>query len=210
MTVSIVIPTWQRHKLLEETIMHIQEQTYKDIEIIVVCDGVDKNIMQYVPLYFDPKKPRTRVVELGFNTSSMLHNSFGIAPLLVGYLMAQGKYIMPWCDDERALTPDHIKKLVNLIETPIQDDIYPNFVYPKVKIWRNGNPDGQETTVIGTDPPKYTQITHYLFRQSNLWEHGLPDFGTHPVDWSLIHKWLNSGVYWAMLDECTFEHRLDN
>jgi glycosyltransferase involved in cell wall biosynthesis len=211
--VSIVIPTWQRLELLLETIAHIEQQTYKHVEIIVVVDGQDKNLAQelvneYWVQYennLDIEHYNIRLVELGRNWSSVLPNSFGIAPLLVGYLMSTGDYIMPWCDDERALVLNHIEKLAYLLDEYSTVD----FVYPKVKIWRNGDPDGSETDIIGTPTPAYGQITHYMFRATNLIKFGMPDWGTHPVDWSLIHKWINNGARWVYLDECTFEHRLD-
>jgi hypothetical protein len=37
----------------------------------------------------------------------------------------------------------------------------------------------------------------------------MPRFGTHPVDWSLVDDWMKAGATWAMLDDCTFSHRLD-
>lgn len=201
--VSIVIPTWQRNELLVECLEHIRNQTYKKIEIIVVSDGIQKLDNYNIKDYFD-----CEVIELGRNWSGLMPKSFGIAPLMVGYLMATGDYIMPWCDDERALVAYHIEKLVYLLDS--DPDV--KFVYPRVKIWRNGNPNGPETAIIGTVPARENQITHYLFRASNLWEYGLPDWNTHPVDWALINKWLSKlegNDTYLMLDDVTFEHRLD-
>jgi hypothetical protein len=143
-------------------------------------------------------------VELGRNWSGLMPDSFGIAPLLVGYLMARGEYVMNWSDDDRALSQSHISRLVDLLEASGAD-----FVYPRVRIWRNGNPDGPETKTIGTDPPEHSQITHMLFRASCLHRFGMPRWGTHPVDWSLVDDWMKAGATWAMLDDCTFSHRLD-
>ena len=205
-TVSIVIPTWQRHTLLKETLENISNQTFLDKEVIIVCDGQDQYLHDYYsfrPSYWDYKFS-VRFVELGRNWSGLMPQSFGIAPLLVGYLMAKGKYIMPWCDDERALTDYHIEKLVYLIEKENVD-----FVYPKVHVWRNGNPYNEENKVIGVHPPEQNQITHYLFKATTLYELGLPRWNTHPVDWSLVEDWLSNGARCAMLDEETFSHRLD-
>ena len=205
--VSVVTPTWQRPELLAETIRHLREQDYQEIvEHIIVSDGPDVrawNVVQEAKLR-GPGYPQVFYRELGRNWSGIMPESFGIAPLTVGYLMAQGDLVMPWCDDERALSADHISRLVDLLASSGAD-----FVYPKVRIWRNGNPAGPETRTIGTDPPRHSQITHYLAYVSNFWRFGMPRWGSHPVDWSLVSDWMERGATWAMLDDCTFSHRLD-
>lgn len=208
--VTAVIPTWQRPELLAETVQHIREQDYPNVEHVVVSDGpddvLDDMLVDDISAHYgrtDAEYP-VHWYQLGRNWSGLMPASFGIAPLTVGYLLARGEYVMPWCDDERALVPDHISRLVDLLESSGAD-----VVYPKVHIWRNGDPDGPETAVIGTDPPTYGQITHYLFRASNLHRFGMPRWGTHPVDWSLVSDWMAAGARWAMLDDCTFSHRLD-
>lgn len=207
--VSIVTPTWQRHGLLREMMAHLETQDYPNLEHVIISDGRDPylypDILGGVRKHLDDGRIlEIRPAELGRNWSGLMPSSFGIAPLTVGYLMARGEYVMPWCDDERALVPDHVSRLVDLLESSGAD-----FVYPKVRIWRNGDPDGPETAVIGTDPPSYCQITHMLFRASCLWRFGMPRWGTHPVDWSLVSDWMERGAIWAMLDDCTFSHRLD-
>lgn len=209
--VTVCTPTWQRPDLLAETIRHVREQDYRPLEHVIVNDGEDDwfdeamNDSAYEHSFCPSEEfVPLRFVELGRNWSGLMPESFGIAPLTVGYLLARGDYVMSWCDDERALVPDHISRLVDLLESSGAD-----FVYPRVKIWRVGDPDGPETAVIGTDPPEYCQITHYLARASCFWRFGMPRWGTHPVDWSLIDDWMKAGAIWAMLPECTFEHRLD-
>lgn len=207
--VSVVTPTWQRPELLAETIRHVREQDYPSIEHVVVSDGQDDGLLERMRwLRSRPSKRAgdwsARSVQLGRNWSGLMPESFGIAPLLVGYLMARGDLIMNWSDDDRALTQSHISRLVDLLESSGAD-----FVYPKVRIWRNGNPAGPETQTIGTDPPRHGQITHMLFRAATLQRFGMPRWGTHPVDWSLVSDWMERGAIWAMLDDVTFSHRLD-
>ncbi len=203
--VSVVTPTWNRPELLLDTVGHVREQDYEHLEHVVVSDGIDMILEGRIRhAYADDSRIDLFFHHLGRNWSGLMPESFGIAPLTVGYLMAHGEYVMVLCDDERMLVPDHITRLVDLLESSGAD-----FVYPRVRIWRNGDPDGPETAVIGTDPPVYTQITHYLFRASCLWRFGMPAWGTHPVDWSLVAGWMRQGARWAMLDDVTFTHRLD-
>jgi glycosyltransferase involved in cell wall biosynthesis len=199
--VTVVTPTWSRPYLLAETMAHVEAQDYPNLEHIVISDGPDERAQGFLEREYGSY---VRFVDLGRNWSGLMPDSFGIAPLMVGYLMARGDLVLPWCDDERSLAPDHISRLVGLLESTGAD-----FVYSKVRIWRNGDPDGPETAIIGTDPPAYGQITHYLFRASNLHRFGMPRWGTHPVDWALVSEWMNAGARWAMLDDCTFDHRLD-
>jgi glycosyltransferase involved in cell wall biosynthesis len=206
--VSVVTPTWQRHDLISGMMSELQDQDYPNLEHVVVSDGEDLWIEDHWHTFRDRRRLRRRIdqryASLGRNWTGLMPESFGIAPLLVGYLMARGDYIMNWSDDDRALTKSHIAKLVNLLESSGAD-----LVYPRVRIWRNGNPAGPETRTIGTDPPQHSQITHMLFRASSLHRFGMPRFGTHPVDWSLVDDWMKAGATWAMLDDCTFSHRLD-
>ena len=70
--VSIVIPTWQRTELLLETLDHIQEQTYKNVEVIIVSDGPQS-------LYnLDLVNRNYSIIELGRNWSGLMPDSFGI------------------------------------------------------------------------------------------------------------------------------------
>ena len=203
--VSVVTPTWQRPELLAETIGHVREQDYPNVEHWVISDGLDNRQPPYVVGLRDALPPVPMQYRyLGRNWSGLAPSSFGIAPLLVGYLMARGEYLMNWSDDDRALTTDHITGLVDLLESSGAD-----FVYPKVRIWRVGDPDGPETAIIGSDPPRHGQITHMLFRASCLHRFGFPRWGSHPVDWSLVSDWMAAGATWAMLDDVTFDHRLD-
>jgi glycosyltransferase involved in cell wall biosynthesis len=210
--VTIITPTWNRPDLLAETIEHVRLQDYPNLEHVIVSDGQDDRLedmmIEDTAEWYGHQDLRgeypVRWHSLGRNWSGLMPASFGIAPLTVGYLMARGEYVLPWCDDERALRTDHISRLVDLLEAENVD-----FAYPKVKIWRAGDPDGPETAIIGTDPPEYGQITHFLARTSNFHRFGMPRWGTHPVDWSLISDWLAAGATWAFLPECTFDHRLD-
>lgn len=207
---SVITPTWQRNDLLMEMIENISAQTYRPLEMVIVSDGPDYRLDN---LLCDggivQQKARTagvpiRYHDLGRNfTTEGPPNSFGIGAITTGMLLARGEYLTVLCDDERMLVPDHFTKLVNLLEETGVD-----FTYPLVRIWRNGNPDGPETAIIGTDPPAYCQITHYVARASLL-RKAMPVFGSHPVDWSLVRDWMAAGATWRMLPEITFSHRLD-
>jgi GT2 family glycosyltransferase len=205
--VSVITPTWQRHDLLMECIENVRAQTYRPLEHIIVSDGPDpevdglightlatfrENDRTYIP---------TRFVELGRNWSTFLPNNFGIGPIVAGLLLARGEYVAVWCDDERAV-PHHLAAMVDLLESSGVD-----FAYPVVQFYRNGQSphDGYQ---IGSDPPVHGQFTHYVARIT-AFQKAMPQWGQHPVDWTLCQSWMANGATWARLPELTFSHRAD-
>jgi len=202
--VTVITPTWQRHDLLVECMANVAKQLYDNIEHVVVSDGPDGVLNSYMRGWPNALRavPVT-YVELGRNWTSIIPNSFGVAPLLVGSLVAKGDYQMWWCDDERAYTQHHIDMLVDLLEEGDYD-----FVYPRVCIWRNGDPNGPEGTVIGSEPPRHGQITHFLYKAELMREVQLK-FGEDPCDWAIVDAWLKKNFKYKLLPHTTFEHRLD-
>lgn len=219
--VSIITPTWQRHDLLRETIQNVREQTYSNLEHVIVSDGPDAELAVLMRGANGPPPPKlrpgevtyqwrpwshppVRFVELGRNWSTFLPRSFGVAPLTVGAMMARGEYHLWLCDDER-MQPDHVELLVDLIERTGAD-----FVYPHVLMWRMGNPG--IAWVIGTDPPEHGQFTHCLYRASALqkamYRFGMPEGVEN--DWDMARRWMEAGATWAMSDRCTISHRADH
>ncbi|MGE3267178.1 MAG: glycosyltransferase family 2 protein [Chloroflexota bacterium] len=207
--VSLVTPTWQRHDLLIETIEHVRDQDYPDLEHIIVADGTDEQLARWAtqgwPTAFgDPTAVPIRFAELGRHWSGLMPKpALGVAPILTGLLMARGDYLAWLCDDERFMQPDSLRLLVDHLESTGAD-----FVYPKVRMYWNGQQpaDGWD---IGTDPPQYGQFTWCLFR-AELLQTAMPRFDA-PVwnDWYLISKWVEAGATWAFLPEVTFSHRAD-
>lgn len=199
--VSVITPTWQRHELVKKCIDNVQSQTYDNIEHILVSDGEDESLWTALPI----KKSRFYVMpnELKWNTSSVLHNSFGIAPLIMGMLMSGGDYQI-WLSDDDEMDATHIEKLVNLLEQTDSD-----FVYSRCRFYWNGKSPVTGYN-IGTDPPQLGQITNFLYKKELLFRPGcMPMFGTHPIDWWLVKTWMEHGAKWAMLPEVTFFHRAD-
>lgn len=217
--VSIITPTWQRHSLLMETIQNVREQTYQDLEHVIVSDGpdgvledlVDEEIerydndriarLGYAGLGSEAMVP-IRYMALGRNWSTFLPRSFGVAPLTVGALMASGEYHLWLCDDER-MKPDHVEHLVELIERTGAD-----FVYPHVLMWKPSLPGIAWT--IGADPPEYGQITNFLYRASALQKAMYCFDIPEAADWNLVRRWMEAGATWAMSDRCTISHRADH
>ena len=200
--VSVITPTWQRHDLLRETVENVRGQTYPNLEHIVISDGPDDELNAIVHRSMFDAAPTVPInfVELGRNWSGDLRN-FGVAPLTVGMLLARGDYQMWLCDDER-MTPEHIERLVDLLEATGVD-----FAYSKVRMHWKGQPPEQGWD-IGNGTPSWGQITNFLYRTSLL-SRGMPDWGGHPIDWTLVHSWMAADATWVFSDRVTITHRAD-
>lgn len=215
----------ERHDLLMEAIENVRAQTYPNLEHVIVSDGPDPELAKLIEAYDWPegrnvrvddllepiagpsKYPRfvsTRFVELGRHWSKDLTDSMSAVPFQVAQWMARGDYHILWADDERA-TPDHITNLVDLLEATGAD-----FAYSKTRMyWKGSTP--AEGWDIGTDPPRYGQITNLLYRTSMIDKAGGP-MRTHvgsATDWEFVGRAISGGATWAFLPEVTFEHRAD-
>lgn len=189
-----------------EMIDNVRSQTYRPLEQIIVSDGPDpelRDIIAMIQRESGPDEPPITFAELGRNTSTALTDSMSAVPFATAVWMAHGDLIAWWSDDERA-EPDHLEGLVNLLEETGVD-----FVYPKVRIWRKGQPERR--WIVGEYPPYFGTITHVVHRWDILDVVG-GQFRPHvgrANDWAQIAAWLAAGKTCAMLDRVTFEHRID-
>lgn len=207
--VSIITGTIpSRLDLVLETMAHIREQIHPNLEHCIAVEGepdaVDATVARIEAAAAATPVP-TRVVGLGRWWSRFLSDSYAAAPFIVGQFMARGEYACLWADDERALCPRHIEKMVALIEEEGTD-----FVFPTVDFWWHNRPN--EHLYIGSDPPQLGSITHWLYRPSMV-EKARGPYRTHvgrANDWEFIDRAMRGGATWAWLPEVTFSHRADD
>lgn len=111
MLVSVVIPTYHRPVFLKRCIDSVLDQTYRNIEIIVVDDN-------------DPETEARKETELvmqayaGVDNITYLkhdHNKNGSAARNTGWRNSHGKYIT-FIDDDDAIAPTKIEKQVEYLE----------------------------------------------------------------------------------------------
>lgn len=216
--VSVVTGSYQRHELLLGAIENVRAQTYRPLEHVIVADGPDPGLRIKIDKLmafqencahdgetFTAETPMMsiRFAELGFWSSGLFTDSMSAAPFMVAQLLARGEYQIWWADDERALGPDHIEKLVDLLELYDAD-----FVYPKVQMtW----PNSDRKVVIGGNPPRRGDFTHCLYRR-DLLDKGML-FRTHVgsgTDADCLERVMSQkGIRYAFLPEVTFTHRVD-
>lgn len=116
--VSVVIPTYKRSDMLLDAIESVKNQTYKNIEIIIVDDN-DKNseyrqqTKSKLKMYIESNE--IRYIENEKNIGGSLTRNKGVKE-------ARGKYIA-FLDDDDIFMPTKIEKQVKLIEENINEGV---------------------------------------------------------------------------------------
>ena len=115
MLVSIVMVTFKQHKYIREAIDSILNQTYKNIELIIVLVYGDKETLDIINTYKD-----TRIKIVLSNYAMITHQ------MNLGCFAATGKYSMLFASDD-ILYQDSIEKLVSFAEKHNAVIVYPDY-----------------------------------------------------------------------------------
>lgn len=117
--VSIVLPTHNGIKYLKQAITTTLQQTYHNIELIVIDDGSTEDIAGFLSEFQDD---RLRLIRHSTNR--------GVAEALnTGFQAAQGDYLT-WTSDDNYYAPNAVEEMVRFLQT------YPelDFVYAEMNI----------------------------------------------------------------------------
>ena len=107
MKVSIIIPTYNEEKVIEECLKSLSHQSYKDLEVIIVDDGSADNTLGIIKNYSPPAGG------FNFQTLKQMHLGAGSARNK-GVKRAKGE-ILVFVDADMTFDRDFIKKLVDPI-----------------------------------------------------------------------------------------------
>lgn len=112
--VSVIVPCYNQGKYIEECIESIENQTYKNIEIVIVNDGsTDNSTIQII------KKLELKNIYKIINIKNG-----GLANARnVGIKNSSGKYILPLDSDDKIGT-EYVEKCVDALEKGKGDIIY--------------------------------------------------------------------------------------
>lgn len=182
--VSIIIPVYRSKQYLTQCMESILNQTYKNIEIILIDDGSDDGSFQLCNNY-----------ELKFNNVSCIHQkNKGVSSARnVGIMNATGKYIL-FVDSDDYISSDYIEKAMDEFSNADIDlylcgyqsirkngKITEKKYYPSIKDgkWNHANVGNiiiglfKTTTLhaIGTKIYKKAIIEQYCIRFKETWKY---------------------------------------
>lgn len=157
--VSVVIPTYKRPDMLERAIRSVLNQTYKNIEIIIVDDNGCGSEMQR-----ETEKVASR---FGTSITYLVHenNKGGSAARNTGWKKASGEYIT-FLDDDDEISATKIEKQVARLEN--LDESYGACYTAYHVLMQNGAVQKSGTTREGNVYLQALARTFYMGSGSNL------------------------------------------
>lgn len=128
MRFSIVIPAYNAADHIRKCLDSIRQQTFKDYEIIVVCDSCEDNTEEIAQAY------GAKTFAVNYHHSGYTRN--------IGIAQAQGEYIL-FMDDDDWWLHEYVFELLDkkLRETYSPDILFFSFIFKGVKYH---NPQGGE------------------------------------------------------------------
>jgi glycosyltransferase involved in cell wall biosynthesis len=139
---SVVIPAYNRASLLPSTIVSVQNQEFKDWELLVVDDGSTDNTADVVQQMVQ-HDPRIHYIFQKNSERSVARNN--------GCLRANGRYIC-FLDSDDYYLPDHLQKLFAFIS----EIKFPEaLIFTHCYFLRGVEREAQVIVDIGSDPIDY-------------------------------------------------------
>ena len=140
--VSIIIPVYNVEKYLDKCLKSVLNQTYKNIEIIVINDGSTDNSLKICKKY---KDKRIVLIDKENGGVSSARNK--------GLELASGKYIT-FVDSDDWLELDAIENMVSFIEKENVDFV--RFCYQTAGVRQNSVSEA-ENKYIGSEISRFTE-----------------------------------------------------
>ncbi len=146
MKVSIIIPFHKGISLLEDCLQSLLEQSFRDMEIILVCDRTEENVKALVASY---QELPVKILELKGNTGVAAARNYGLS-------VARGEYIY-FLDSDDYIGSAALELLVKKAEEGLSELVYGERLWTWLKrsmylqnsISEEGEEDGDEDNNVG-------------------------------------------------------------
>lgn len=180
--ISIIIPVYNHEQALEKALGSIFEQTYKDIEVIVVDDGSEEVI--------SPKSKvisQMRVIRQDHKGAAAARNR--------GLEEVKGEYVIFW-DADVIAEPEMLEKMIRALRTnPEASFVYSNFYFG----WKKMKGGSYEATKLQRN--NYIHSTSLIRRKEAIqWDESLKRF----QDWNYWLSMAEQGKKGIWIDEYLF------
>jgi glycosyltransferase involved in cell wall biosynthesis len=146
-SVSVILPTYNRAALLPRAIHSVLNQSYRDLELVVVDDCSNDGTEQELSKIRDP---RLRMIRQTVNSGPSAARNAGIRASTGHYVAFQ--------DSDTEWSPEKLRKQIELLEQRDENGTYPAACYSRFIILR-----GNKKIVVPSDP-KNTLCGHIYER----------------------------------------------
>jgi glycosyltransferase involved in cell wall biosynthesis len=192
--VSVITPTWQRHKLLfSRCIPSVHGQGYENVEHIIVSDGPDPMLAQRLAPN-GPDGARDRWFYALPEHDPDEH--WGHAARQTGIDLASGEFIT-YCDDDDALRRDHCSLLAQaLVKNP-------DAGFAVSRMVQHG---GAHKRVIGHGPLGAGNVgSPMIMHRRDILDVANWGPASWIEDWMLVQRWLVHGIKYVNVDAETVD-----
>jgi glycosyltransferase involved in cell wall biosynthesis len=146
---SVIIPAYNVENYIGEAVRSVQQQTFTNLEIIVINDGSTDNTGQVIDEF--AKDPRIVVIHQKNQGTSACRN--------IGQDVAHGKYV-GFLDGDDLWMPEHAQKHIEVLSGNHEIDMTGSW-------WRIINENGLDTGRTGKPKKKWIQVED-LIRENIL------------------------------------------
>ena len=169
--ISVIVPVYNTGKYLEECLQGIVNQSYRNLDIIIVDDGSTDNSME-IAERFRSEDTRVRIIRNKKNSGISYSRNVGLDN-------ARGEYVA-WCDSDDVYHPLFVETLYNIL---LKENV--DFV-ECLPISAPKYTQGIFNDTIYTDDIKVGDAENFVLR-----------FGTHELQTSLWSKLFKKELFKA-------------
>jgi len=186
--ISIIIPLYNREKIIDKTLNSILNQSYQDFEVIIVNDGSTDNSGKKIKKYLDDSR---------FTFHNLKENKGAPFARNFGFKHSKGEYLF-FCDADAVLKINMLEILLKTLEkNPEASYTYSNFMWGK-KLFKIGE-FNEERLKSGPMIHTMSLIRREAFPK-NSWDESIKKL----QDWDLYLTMLENNKRGVWVDEILF------